>query len=190
MGENLGIADNSKNNPLTNDVLFQCASIGKMITAVAALQLVKENKISLDEDVNNKLVSWKVEKNEFTVKEKVTLRRLLSHAAGFFDDYGFEGYPDEQVPTVTQILKNESPSNSKKKLKVAAVPGTVERYSGGDFLIIHQLIEDITGQLFNEYIDNNIFSRLGMINTTYDFKPDVHFKKKIARGHYENGKVD
>lgn len=186
-----GVADNSRNNPLTTETLFQSASIGKVITAMAALRLVRENKISLDENVNNKLSSWKIEENEFTSKEKVTLRRLLSHSAGLFDDYGFEGYePKDKIPTLLQILRNEPPSNAKKKIGVEAVPGTVERYSGGGFLIVQQLIEDVSGQPYEEYVGQHLFDKLEMTNTTYDFRPDLNLKKEIARGHYENGKVD
>lgn len=71
-----------------------------------------------------------------------------------------------------------------------AVPGTLERYSGGGYVIVQQLIEDITHQSFNEYVNDNIFSKLEMSNTTYDFFPDIHLKKPIARGHDKNGKID
>lgn len=110
-----GVSDNGKNTPLTTEALFQCASIGKIITAMAALRLVKENKIKLDENVNDKLTSWKLKENEFTIKEKVTLRRLLCHAAGLLDDYGFEGYhPTDKIPSLIQILQHEPPANGKK----------------------------------------------------------------------------
>lgn len=186
-----GVADNSKGDPLTAATLFQCASIGKVITAMAVLRLVREGRIGLDEDVNNKLKSWKIEENNFTVKEKVTLRRLLSHSAGLFDDYGFEGYrPTDKIPSLLQILNNEPPANNKKKLKVEAVPGTTERYSGGGYVIIQQLIEDVTHQPFSSYVSETVFAPLGMSNTAYDFFPDRNSHKPIARGHDENGKID
>src|SRR6266851_3277725 len=77
-----GLADISANKPVTPETLFQAASISKSVTAFAALQLVEQGKLNLDEDVNLKLVSWKVPENEFTRNEKVTLRRLLNHTAG------------------------------------------------------------------------------------------------------------
>jgi CubicO group peptidase (beta-lactamase class C family) len=48
---------------------------------MAVLRLVQKNRLNLDEDVNKKLVSWKVPENEFTKERKVTLRGLLSHSA-------------------------------------------------------------------------------------------------------------
>ena len=70
---------------------FQAASISKPVAAMAALRLVQGGRLSLDEDINAKLVSWKLPGNEFTTTEKVTLRRLLSHTAGLTVS-GFPGY--------------------------------------------------------------------------------------------------
>lgn len=70
-----GLADIATQKPVTSDTLFQAASVSKSVTALAALRLVQEGKLELDEDVNLKLKSWKVP--EFTKNEKVTLRRLL-----------------------------------------------------------------------------------------------------------------
>ena len=51
------------------------------MTALAALRLVQEGKLSLDENVNDKLRTWKVPDNQFTAQQKVTVRRILSHSA-------------------------------------------------------------------------------------------------------------
>ena len=61
---------------------FQAASISKPLTAMAALALVAQGRLHLDDDVNRTLKSWQVPHNEFTATEKVTLRRLLNHSAG------------------------------------------------------------------------------------------------------------
>ncbi len=183
-------ADNTADS-VSPGTLFQLASIGKIITTLAALHLVKEEKISLDEDVNNKLKSWKVPDNQFTSEKKVTLRTLLSHSAGLTDDYGFEGYyPSATIPSLQQVLNAEKPANNKKKLVPAAVPGSKERYSGGGFIIIQQLIEDITGMPFRQYVERVVFQPISMTNTTYDHQPDINLKKDIARGHQANGKTD
>ena len=186
-----GVADASLPDPVTSETLFQTASVGKVITTLAALHLVKEGKISLDEDVNQKLTSWKVPENEFTRKEKVTLRRLLSHSAGFTDDYGFGGYnPGEALPTVTQILNLQSPANNKKIMVVSDVPGSSMRYSGGGYVVIQQLIEDLTGQTFQAYVEKEIFQKLGLQHSTYNHYPDIHLRKPVSRGHYPNGKIE
>src|SRR5713101_2745840 len=77
-----GVTEPSGTVPLTPKTLFQAGSISKPVAAAGMLALVQEGKLSLDEDVNVKLKSWKVTENEFTKDQKVTLRRLASHSAG------------------------------------------------------------------------------------------------------------
>ncbi len=186
-----GVADASTREPVTPHTLFQTASVGKMITALAALQLVKAGRIGLDEDVNRKLTSWQVPENEFTATEKVTLRRLLSHSAGFTDDYGFAGYaPGAPLPTLRQMLDARPPANHTKPLAVGAVPGTVVRYSGGGYLVVQQLVEDLTGRPFGAYAEAEIFRKLGLEHSTYHFYPDRELARPVARGHYGDGKTD
>src|SRR4030095_7258090 len=127
-----GVSDASTGEKVSTETLFQTASIGKVMTFLAALTLVKAGKISLDKDVNTKLISWKVPENKFTLKEKVTLRRLLCHSAGFTDDYGFAGYSvTDSIPPLKNIIKAQPPANNTKALIVNYVPGTNSQYSGG-----------------------------------------------------------
>ena len=142
-----GFADVTSKKPVTPDTLFQAASISKPVAALAALRLVQDGKLSLDEDVNVKLRTWKVPENNFTAKEKVTVRRILSHSAGL-TVHGFAGYAsDEPVPTVVQVLNGEKPANS-DPIRVDVVPGTLWRYSGGGFVILQTLMSDVTGKPF------------------------------------------
>ena len=184
-----GVTEAGSSNPVTTETLFQCASIGKVITAIAVLKLVDEGKIELDENVNNKLLRWRIEESENTATQKVTLRHLLSHSAGLTDDYGFPGYtPGDQIPTVLQILNNDPIANTNKNLEVKAVPGKVERYSGAGYLIIQLLIEDLSGLSFADYVQQNIFDQLKMLQSTYDYELIVNGSVTIANGHLSNGK--
>jgi CubicO group peptidase (beta-lactamase class C family) len=115
-----GLAEKTINKPVTSDTLFRAASMSKSVTAFAALGLVQQGKLRLDEDVNLKLVSWKVPDNEFTKTEKVTLRRLLSHTAGrTVPSVG--GYQaGEYMLTTVQVLNGEKTSN--EPVRVDRVP--------------------------------------------------------------------
>jgi CubicO group peptidase (beta-lactamase class C family) len=107
-----GFADVAGKKPVTTETLFQAASISKPISALAALRLVQKGKLSLDDDINSKLRSWSIPKNEFTRNQKDILRRILSHSAGL-TVHGFPGYgAGEPVPTVVQILNGENPANT------------------------------------------------------------------------------
>ena len=175
---------------MNRKTLFQCASIGKVITALAVLKLVENGHLSLDENINNKLKRWTLKENEYTKTKKVSLRHLLSHSAGLADGYGFLGYhPKTKIPTLVEILNNEQWTNTKKELTIDAVPGEKEMYSGGGYLIIQLLIEDVTGMSFTDYVQQNIFEVLQMTNTTYDDQPDTNLGMPIATGHRSNGRT-
>ena len=130
-----GLADVATGRPVTPDALFQSASISKPAAALGVLRLVQDGKLSLDEDVNLKLRSWKIPENEFTRNQKVTLRRILSHSAGM-NIQRFPGYAsDEPLPTVVQILNGEKPANT-VPIRVDTVPSTIWRYSGGGYVAL------------------------------------------------------
>jgi CubicO group peptidase (beta-lactamase class C family) len=162
-----GFADLTSKKPVTPDTLFQSGSISKPVTALGALRLVQEGKLSLDEDVNSKLRTWRVPENAFTEKEKVTLRRILSHSAGVTVG-SFQGYSsDEPIPTIGQILNGEKPANN-EPIRVDVVPGSRWRYSGGGFVILQTLVSDVTGKPFPEIMSETVLGPAGMNHSTFE----------------------
>jgi len=173
---------------VTPETLFQAASISKPVAAVASLRLVEEGKLSLDADVNQKLVRWKVPENEFTKTKKVTLRETLSHNAGL-TVHGFGGYAaSEQVPTLPQILNGEKPANS-APVRVDVAPGSVWRYSGGGFTVLQQLMQDATAKPFPELMRETVLSRIGMRHSTYEQPLPGSLQPQAAAGHDRDGKT-
>ncbi len=157
-------ADSSR--PVDAQTLFQAASISKPVAALAALALVEEGKIGLDEDVNRYLEGWQVEENQFTSDEKVTLRRILSHSAGL-TVHGFGGYAGgEDVPELVQILNGEDPANS-GRIYPDTTPGSIYRYSGGGYTIMQKMLCDLTGESFPDLMEQRVLSRIGMNSSTY-----------------------
>jgi CubicO group peptidase (beta-lactamase class C family) len=162
-----GVVENGKNTPVTVNTIFQAGSISKPVAAAGALSLVQEGKLSLDEDVNRKLIAWRVPENEFTKKEKVTLRRLLSHSAGI-NVHGFLGYrADEPVPDLIQVLNGTKPANT-LPIRVDALPGAAYRYSGGGFTVAQQLLIDGAGEQFPRLMRELVFNKEGMSESTYE----------------------
>jgi CubicO group peptidase (beta-lactamase class C family) len=152
---------------VTPDTLFQAASISKPVAAMAALRLVQAGKLDLDTDVNQYLKSWKVPGNQFTEKTKVTLRELLTHTAGL-TVHGFAGYAaGVPLPTLLQILNGEKPANS-DPIRVDVQPGTVWRYSGGGYVVVQQLLEDVTGVPFQKLMHDTVLEPIGMSKSTYE----------------------
>jgi CubicO group peptidase (beta-lactamase class C family) len=183
-----GVTETGTSTAVTPRTLFQAASISKSVTALAALRLVEQGRLALDEDVNVKLKSWKVPENEFTGTEKVTLRRLLSHTAGL-TVHGFAGYPaDAPMPTLVQVLDGTKPANN-DPVRVDVLPGKIWRYSGGGYAVAQQLMMDVTGRPFPALLVELAFKPVEMEDSTYEQPlPDAR-RGAAAGGHTSDGKL-
>jgi len=172
---------------VTTKTLFQAGSISKPVAATGALYLVEHGKLSLDDDVDNKLVTWKVPENEFTKDQKVTLRRLMTHSAGL-TVHGFPGYATtEPIPTLVQIFNGEKPANT-APIRVDFVPGSKVRYSGGGVTIEQQLMMDVTGMPFPQFMQKNVLDKIGMTDSSYEQPLPSARAALTATGTYEDGK--
>jgi CubicO group peptidase (beta-lactamase class C family) len=182
-----GFTDPEGTKPVTTKTLFQAGSISKPVAAAGALWLVEHGKLSLDENVNDKLKTWKVPENEFTKTQKVTLRRLMSHSAGL-TVHGFPGYAaGEPVPTLVQIFNGEKPANT-APIRVDFVPGTQFRYSGGGVTIEQQLVQDVTGKRFPDFMREVVLSKAGMTDSTYEQPLPANRVPFAATGTRDSGK--
>ncbi|HSC45846.1 MAG TPA: serine hydrolase [Candidatus Acidoferrum sp.] len=172
---------------VTTKTLFQAGSISKPVAATGMLALVQTGKLSLDEDVNVKLKSWKVPENEFTKDQKVTLRRIASHTAGL-TVHGFPGYAvDEKMPTVVQVLNGEKPANT-EPIRVDFVPGTQERYSGGGVTIEQLVMTDVTGEAFPALMKKLVIDKIGMSDSSYEQPLPAAWAARTPTGTDADGK--
>lgn len=168
------------------DTLFQAASVSKPVAAAEALRLVEQGKLKLDENVNDRLKSWKVPENEFTREKKVTLRGLLSHSAGL-TVHGFAGHAlDSAVPTALQVLEGVPPANS-AAVRVDVIPGTLWRYSGGGYTVVQQLLTDVEGKSFPDLMNVGLLQRLRMRHSTFEQPLPQRLWASAATGHLGNG---
>ncbi len=162
-----GVLELGGSQAVTSDTLFQAGSVAKPVTAVGALHYAELGLLSLDENVNDMLVSWHIPENEFTAQADVTLRRLLSHTGGVNQGLNRGYAPDEEVPTMLQALEGEPPANS-IPVRVDRVPGSQEYYSNGGYLIVAQLLQDVLGKPFSEVMEEAVFAPIGMTSSTFE----------------------
>jgi CubicO group peptidase (beta-lactamase class C family) len=171
---------------VTPDTLFQAASISKPIFALAVLHLVDQGKLNLDTNVNDYLKSWKLPDNEFTAKDKVTLRRLLSHSAGL-TVHGFPGYEaGAKLPTTPQILDGAPPANT-PPIRVDVVPGSMFRYSGGGYVLAQQLLHDVTGIPLQKLMRDSVLAPFGMTRSTYEQPLPASRRSEAALAYRSDG---
>jgi CubicO group peptidase (beta-lactamase class C family) len=173
-------------NAVTPETLFQAASVSKVAAAAGALLLVQQGKLSLDEDVNTRMKGWKVPENPFTREEKVTVRRILSHTAGF-TVHGFPGYArGEALPELTDILDGIGGTKT-APIRVASVPGSQWQYSGGGYTVLQKLMIDVTGQPFAGLMRELLLDPLKMEHSTFEQPLPATLEASAARGNLAKG---
>jgi len=171
----------------TPETLFQAASLSKFVTAVGAMRLIDRKRITLDEDVNTRLTSWKVPDNDFDREHPVTLRGLLSMTAGI-NVPGFPGYAvGAPLPSLVQILDGTPPANS-PPVTVIAVPGSSYQYSGGGYEIAEALMADVAGTPFVEAMDRLVLAPAEMRHSTFAQPLAQPRQRMAAKGHFADGK--
>ena len=156
--------------PMQKDEIFDMASVSKLFTAVAIMQLWDEGKFKLDDPVAKYLPQFGVHG-----KEDVTIRQLLTHTSGFRPDpptplYEIKGSRKDRLDYVLQ-LPLEHP------------PGTHYVYSDINFITLGALIEKLSGEREDVFIRKHLTGPLHMTDTMYD--PPADLKPRIAATEYQ-----
>lgn len=179
-----GMADISENRPVTSETMFLAGSISKPVAVIRAHQLVEEGILNLDTDVNHYLSSWKLPENEFTKKEKVTLRRILNHTAGL-TVWGFPGYDKgDEIPSVPEVLDGKGNTD---EVRVYKEPGESWMYSGGGYTIMQLVITDIENKPFPDLMQENVLNPFGMTSSTFENPLPEEYHAIAATGYRSNG---
>ncbi len=161
----------AQNISLENNHLFLMASVSKVITATALLQLQEQGLFSLDDKINDYL-SFNVQIPNYTTD--ITFRMLLTHTSAIGDGPSLDGqyYDNQDSPVeLADFLENYLTPNgtfySASENFHDFEPGTSHEYSNTGAALIGLLVEQISGIGFNAYCKQNIFTPLGMTNTSW-----------------------
>ncbi|MEM1433252.1 MAG: serine hydrolase domain-containing protein [Pseudomonadota bacterium] len=167
--------------------LFPTASFSKWIAALAVMSLVEQKRLDLDAPIETYLSRWQLPDSEFD-PDGVTARRLLSHTAGLTDGLGFGDYePDEPVPSLEASLRNPRASSGEDvAVAVGREPGSAFGYSGGGYLILELVVEEVTGERFADYVQRSILEPLGMTRSTYAYLGDLD---NVSRSYDQDGSL-
>lgn len=160
---------NSKNKNVDKNTIFQVSSLSKIVSTVGVMKLVELGKIDLDTPVSKYLKRWKLPPSEFD-NEEVTVRRLLSHTAGLTDGLGYNGFENQNsIQTLEQSLTKakDADNGESGEVKVGIEPGSKWEYSGGGFTLLQLLVEETSGQTFNNFMQDSLFAPLKMNSSSY-----------------------
>lgn len=145
-----GLKNKELNQPLQEENLFRIASISKSFSATAIMQLAEAKKLSLDDDVSN-LVGFTVRHPKFP-NTIITLRMILSHRSAINDSQGY----------FTLDAINPAKNTNWQKCYSEYEPGTGYRYCNLNYNMAGTIIEKISGERFDKYIQKHILEPLGL----------------------------
>lgn len=178
-----GHRDLARTQPLQTDAIFRIYSMSKPITTVAALMLMEEGRLGLDDPVSKYLPEFTAMRR-FTggsadapqlvqANRPITLRHLLTHTAGFAT--GGEG-----IEQPTQLLERAALQDASSlegfvrrlaRVPLADEPGTRFRYDGVNTEVLARVVEVVSGERFSGFLQRRIFTPLGMRDTGFSVPP-------------------
>lgn len=167
--ENFGLADAALKQVVDDNTLFHWGSITKTLTAVAIMQLRERGKLTLDDPIVKYVPELTRVHSENNAISRVTIRELLSHTAGFQSPtwpYKEEKPWEPFEPTEWSQLVAMMPYQ-----ELAFEPGSKFQYSNPAFIYLARVVEDISGDPYQVYIQKNILTPLGMTRTYFNVTP-------------------
>jgi CubicO group peptidase (beta-lactamase class C family) len=175
-----GYSDLKTQKPVDpNLTLFRPGSVSKLFTWTAVMQLVQAGKLDLDKDVNTYL--------DFKIPPKdgkpITLRNLMTHTPGFVETakYLIE-FGEKQPKPLGQVLSRWVPDR-------IYAPGTMPAYSNYGASVAGYIVERVSGEPFDQYVQRHIFAPAGMAHSTFDQPLPVGLKPYMSKG-YKPGTDD
>ena len=154
-----GYADREKKIKASPDTCYRVASITKIFTAIALLQLRERGKLSLDDPVK-KFLPWFKAKSKAGSTDRITIRQFLTHSAGIFRDGEISGWATRKFPKLSDLKRWMTPQ------AVVFKNRTRFKYSNFGYAILGEVIREVSGIPYEEYIARHIFRKVGMKNSS------------------------
>jgi D-alanyl-D-alanine carboxypeptidase len=149
-----GLADREAQRPMTIGTIMNVSSLGKLFTQVAIGQLVAAGKLSLDSTIG----TYWPEYPDRAAARKVTIRHLLTHRSGIDGDIFAN-------PLTLRSNRDNIPAATGNPL--AFEPGTKQQYSNAGYVVLGEIVERVSGEVYHEYIRRHVFSVAGMTASAF-----------------------
>lgn len=181
--ETAGLADRATNAPVTRDTIYHWASITKTFTAVAIMQLRDQGRLTLDDPIVDYVPELALVHNPHGRMRDITIRHLLSHSAGFRGGTwpwgGDKAWHPFEPPAWEQVAA------MMPYTEILFPPGSRYSYSNPGIIFLGRVIERLSGEPFETYIDKQILRPLGMRDTFFDRAP-AHTRALRSHSYYLN----
>jgi CubicO group peptidase (beta-lactamase class C family) len=168
-----GYSDVANRTPVDPKLtLFRPGSVSKLFTWTAVMQLVEQGKIDLDADVNQYL-DFKIPARE---GKPVTMRNLMQHTAGFEEQAKGIMSDDPKSPSYEALLKQWVPER-------VFAPGTTPAYSNYGASLAGYIVQRLSGESFDDYIDKHIFAPLDMKYSSFRQPLPANLAPLMSKGY-------
>lgn len=170
-----GYANLESEEPASPGTCYRIASISKLFTATAIMQLLDDGKVQLDDPVAEYLDQFRRMKGE---ARKITIRHLLTHLSGMTRDGNTSHWVDSRFPSREDIRKQFGGET------LYYPPLKRFKYSNFAYGLLGNVIESVTGKgdgSYRDYVNGNIIKRIHLTRTTVDFEPS--FRTRMATGY-------
>jgi CubicO group peptidase (beta-lactamase class C family) len=172
-----GYADVATKKPVDPDVTtFRPASISKLFTWTAIMQLVEEGKMSLDEDINAYL-DFKIAGMNDSV---ITIRHVMTHTAGFEETLKIQNFDDPaKITPLVKFIRQDIPRR-------IYPPGSTPAYSNYGAALAGYIVQRVSGMSFDDYMDKRLLNPLGMSSSSFRQPPPPALLAAGSRGYIES----
>jgi len=176
-----GYADVENKTPVDANVsMFEIGSVTKVFTWTAVMQLVEQGKIDLHADVNTYLKGFKI---PATYRQPITMEHLMTHTAGFEEQpKGLAVSDPKDIQPLGTVLAQTIPAR-------VWPPGQVWSYSNWGAALAGYIVEEVSGMPFDQYVKENIFTPLGMNNTTIEQPAPPQLAPNVAKTYAYNNSL-
>lgn len=158
-----GMANLEYGLPITDNTIFYIASVSKQFTGYCLVLLERQKKVNLDEDIRVYL-PWFPDFNQ-----KITVRNLLNHTSGIRDHLNMiaiSGLGIDGVLTNEQVVRT-----LKRQRALNFTPETRYSYSNSNYVLLGEIIKEVSGQSIRQFADSAVFKPLRMVNTHFHDNP-------------------
>ena len=188
--EAFGKMNTAKNVPMAKDTIFRIASMTKAVTSVGVMQLVEQGQVGLDDDVSKFIPRLKSPQvfgtyderagtyETHATKKSITIRQLLTHTSGIGDSWSDHGL---------NIAQKKTGATNDSELPLVHEPGEQWTY-GASTRVLGELIETMTGEKIDAYLEKHILGPLGMRDTSYTV-PAGKYSRVVTTNQRANGTV-
>lgn len=180
-----GMRDATKQLPMQADTRVQAGSVAKVALALGVLRLISEDRLTLDTPLQQVLPELGL-KNPWQGSDPVRIRHLLAHTSGLDNVRFWQAFSLKPAP---QTPLAEAFDGGRGLLRVRVRPGSRYAYSNMGYGLLGMVIEKVTGQPYERYLDTQLLQPLGMTDSTFAFvtQTGAQADPRLAMGHFEQG---